>query len=173
MLGGGGGMGMQGAMTPYSGAYAGGGAGGYSCYGSVGRSPGRLSLGRLGARSPGLRGGGSFEYESHHSGQGNNDGDYFNSTAWKRLPKNVAHWTTADVVSWLVMVDEICFIEAFVRRQISNPNPNRNRNPSPNPNPNRNPNPNHNRNPNPNHNRNPNPNPNRNPNRNPNPNPDP
>ena len=169
MLGGGGGMGMQGAMTPYSGAYAGGGAGGHSCYGSVGRSPGRLSLGRLGARSPGLRGGGSFEYDSHYSGQGNNDGDYFNSTAWKRLPKNVAHWTTADVVSWLVMVDEICFIEAFVRRQISNPNPSRNRNPSPNPNRNRNPNPNRNRNPNPN----PNCNPNRNPNRNPNPDPDP
>ena len=118
MLGGGGGMGMQGAMTPYSGGYSGGGAGGYSCYGSAGRSPGRLSLGRLGARSPGLRGGGgSFEYDGH-SGQANNDGDYFNSTAWKRLPKNVAHWTTADVVSWLVMVDEICFIEAFVRRHV-------------------------------------------------------
>jgi hypothetical protein len=116
MLGGGGGMGMQGAMMPYAGPYACGGAGGYSCYGSAGRSPGRLILGRLGARSPGLRGGGSFEYESL-SGQAN-DGDYFNSTAWKRLPKNVAHWTTADVVSWLVMVDEICFIEAFVRRQI-------------------------------------------------------
>ena len=118
MLGGGGGMGMQGAMTPYSGGYSGGGAGGYSCYGSAGRSPGRLSLGRLGARSPGLRGGGgSFEYDGH-SGQANNDGDYFNSTAWKRLPKNVAHWTTADVVSWLVMVDEICFIEAFVRQHV-------------------------------------------------------
>ena len=135
-------MGMQGAITPYSGTYAGGGAGGYAYYGSAGRSPGRLGLGRrLGARSPGFRGAGGFAYEGGVPGGAEHGGDYFHSAAWRRLPKNVAHWTTADVVSWLVMVDEICFIEAFVRRQISNPNPSRNRNPSPNPNRNRNPNP--------------------------------
>ena len=108
-------MGMQGAITPYSGTYAGGGAGGYAYYGSAGRSPGRLGLGRLGARSPGFRGAGGFAYEGGVPGGAEHGGDYFHSAAWRRLPKNVAHWTTADVVSWLVMVDEICFIEVRLR----------------------------------------------------------
>ena len=93
---GGGGYG-GGAMSPYGAPYG----------GMIGRSPG----GRY-AMMPRR-----FEYGAGLDSE--YDGDLHNSGAWKRLPRNVAQWTTADVVSWLVQISEILFIETFVRRQIT------------------------------------------------------
>ena len=114
----GGGMGMMGGMgmgSPYGGGM----------YGGMGMGMGMGSPGFGGAYGT-MRGGrigryGMYDANSSdmYGEEGMNSLYGVQGTAWRRLPKNVAHWTCADVVCWLVMIDEIAFIETFVRRQIT------------------------------------------------------